>query len=79
MQLQQIPYGQTRTYREIAEALGKPKASRAVGQACNRNPIWILIPCHRVIGTGHNLTGYAGGLDMKQKLLELEQKNTPDA
>jgi methylated-DNA-[protein]-cysteine S-methyltransferase len=71
--LRQIPYGQTRTYGQIAAAIGKPKAARAVGMACNRNPLWILIPCHRVIGSNQTLTGYAGGLDMKRALLELEK------
>ena len=72
-ELCRIPYGQTRTYGEIAAAIGKPGAARAVGMACNRNPLWILIPCHRVVGSGNRLTGYAGGLSMKQFLLELEQ------
>lgn len=70
--LQSIPYGQTRTYGQIAAALGRPKAVRAVGQANNRNPIPILIPCHRVLGKNRTLTGYGGGLDMKEKLLNLE-------
>lgn len=68
-----IPYGQTRTYGQIAAAIGSPKAARAVGQAVNRNPIWIVIPCHRIIGVGGKLTGYAGGLELKQQLLDLEQ------
>lgn len=72
--LLEIPYGETRSYGEIAAAIGNPKASRAVGMACNRNPIWIVIPCHRVVGSNRALTGYAGGLDMKRVLLELEQK-----
>lgn len=72
-EISRIPYGQTRTYGEIAAAIGKPGAARAVGIACNRNPLWILIPCHRVVGSGNRLTGYAGGLSMKQFLLELEQ------
>lgn len=67
-----IPYGEVRSYGEIAAAIGKPNASRAVGVACNRNPLWIVIPCHRVVGRNHALTGYAGGLDMKHALLELE-------
>ncbi len=71
--LRQIPYGQTRTYGQIAAAIGKPGACRAVGMACNKNPIWFLIPCHRVIGADRKLTGYAGGLDLKQHLLALEQ------
>lgn len=68
-----IPYGETRTYKQIAIAIGNPKACRAVGLANNRNPIAIAVPCHRVIGTGGSLVGYAGGLDMKQALLELER------
>ena len=67
-----IPYGQTRTYSQVAAAIGRPKASRAVGIACSKNPIWIAVPCHRVIGKNNALTGYAGGLDLKQKLLDLE-------
>lgn len=67
-----IPYGETRTYAQIAEAVGNPKACRAVGMANNRNPIAILIPCHRVIGANGSLTGYAGGLDAKKTLLALE-------
>lgn len=74
--LLQIPYGQTRTYGQIAAAIGKPRAARAVGMACNRNPIWIVIPCHRVVGANRSLTGYAGGLDMKQQLLNMEKQNT---
>ena len=73
--LQQIPYAQVRTYGQIAQALGRPGAARAVGQACNRNPLWIVIPCHRVIGKNSALTGYAGGIALKQELLELEQKH----
>ncbi len=70
----QIPYGETRTYKHIAAAVGNPKASRAVGMANNKNPMTIVVPCHRVIGTDGSLTGYAGGLDMKKALLELERK-----
>ena len=70
--LEQIPYGETRTYKEIADAVGNPKASRAVGMANHRNPIPIIIPCHRVVGKSGSLTGYAGGIDKKVKLLELE-------
>lgn len=73
--LLKIPYGETRTYQDIADAIGKPRACRAVGMACSRNPIWIIIPCHRVVGKNRSLTGYAGGLDMKQALLELEAVN----
>lgn len=72
--LQQIPYGQTRTYQQIAEVIGAPAACRAVGNANNKNPISIVIPCHRVIGANGKLTGYAGGLDAKARLLELEQQ-----
>jgi methylated-DNA-[protein]-cysteine S-methyltransferase len=71
--LQTIPYGETRSYGEIAAMIGNPKASRAVGMANNRNPIAIIIPCHRVIGHDGSLTGYAGGLKIKQKLLDLEK------
>jgi O-6-methylguanine DNA methyltransferase len=70
-----IPYGETRTYKEIAIAIGNDKACRAVGLTNNRNPITILIPCHRVIGSNGKLVGYAGGLDMKIGLLELESAN----
>ena len=72
-ELMHIPYGQTRTYGEIAAAIGKPGAARAVGMACNRNPVWVLIPCHRVVGRNGALTGYAGGLSLKHQLLELEK------
>ena len=71
--LQTIPYGETRSYKEIAAIIGNPAACRAVGLANNRNPIPIVIPCHRVIGTNGALVGYAGGLDFKRKLLGLEQ------
>ncbi|MGY0070879.1 methylated-DNA--[protein]-cysteine S-methyltransferase [Streptomyces sp. QTS137] len=71
--LTRIPYGETRTYGELAEDLGSPKASRAVGLANGRNPIGIVIPCHRVIGASGGLTGYGGGLQRKQRLLELER------
>lgn len=70
--LQQIPYGETRTYGQLATQAGNPKASRAVGMANNRNPLPIFIPCHRVIGANGTLTGYAGGLDVKQILLNIE-------
>ena len=73
--LQCIPYGETRTYGEIAAAIGNPKASRAVGMANNKNPIHIIIPCHRVIGANGSLVGYASGLEIKQMLLELENTN----
>lgn len=71
--LQQIPYGETRSYKEIAIECGNEKACRAVGMANNRNPIAIVIPCHRVIGKNGKLVGYAGGLDIKTFLLELEK------
>lgn len=74
-QLLSIPYGETRTYKEIATAIGNPKASRAVGMANNKNPITIVVPCHRVIGTNGKMVGYAGGLDMKKALLNLEKQN----
>lgn len=72
-QLRKIPYGQTRTYKQIATATGNPKASRAVGMANNRNPIHIIIPCHRVIGARGALTGYAAGIDIKEFLLNIER------
>lgn len=72
--LYNIPYGETRTYKDIAEQLGNENSCRAVGNANNKNPIPVFIPCHRVIGSDGSLTGYAGGLDIKQKLLNLEQK-----
>ncbi|KFN20548.1 methylated-DNA--[protein]-cysteine S-methyltransferase [Aeromonas bestiarum] len=67
-----IPYGETRSYGEIARVIGKPSASRAVGAANGRNPLSIIVPCHRVIGQNGSLTGYAGGLPIKQELLRLE-------
>jgi len=70
--LQEIPYGKTATYGEIATALGHPSAARAVGMANNRNPIAIIVPCHRVVGRNGALVGYGGGLDRKRMLLELE-------
>lgn len=73
-ELLKIPYGETRTYKEIAKKTGNSKASRAVGMANNKNPIPIIIPCHRVIGSNNKLVGYALGLDMKQYLLDLERK-----
>lgn len=72
--LRTIPYGETRTYKQIAEQIGHNLAFRAVGMANNRNPIAILIPCHRVIGHDGRLTGYAGGLGIKERLLDLEKK-----
>jgi methylated-DNA-[protein]-cysteine S-methyltransferase len=72
-ELRKIPYVETRTYQQVAQATGNPKASRAVGLANNRNPIPIIIPCHRVIGADGSLTGYAGGLETKRFLLDLEK------
>ncbi|MEE1753891.1 methylated-DNA--[protein]-cysteine S-methyltransferase [Streptomyces sp. SP18CS02] len=79
-QLLLIPYGETRSYGELAEALGKPGASRAVGLANGKNPIGIIVPCHRVIGASGSLTGYGGGLDRKERLLAFESgRPTEDA
>jgi methylated-DNA-[protein]-cysteine S-methyltransferase len=78
VELQQIPYGETITYMEMAMKLGDAKAIRAVGTANGRNPIAIVIPCHRVIGAGNKLTGYAGGIWRKKALLELEMKYNPN-
>jgi methylated-DNA-[protein]-cysteine S-methyltransferase len=75
--LQRIPYGETRSYRDIANGIGKPKAVRAVGAANGRNPLPIIIPCHRVIGADGSLTGFGGGLPTKRYLLELEQGGRP--
>ena len=75
--LLQIPYGETRSYGELAAMVGNPKACRAVGGANHRNPLSILIPCHRVVGTGGSLTGYAGGLSVKEFLLKLESEARP--
>ena len=71
--LLEIPYGETRSYRDIAEAIGHPQACRAVGMSNNRNPVAIIVPCHRVIASSGSLCGYGGGLDIKRKLLDLEQ------
>ncbi len=70
-----IPYGETRSYKEIAINIGNEKASRAVGMANNKNPISIAVPCHRVIGANGKLVGYAGGVSMKESLLEIEREN----
>ena len=72
--LREIPYGETVSYGDIARKIGRPKASRAVGMANHNNPISIIVPCHRVIGSNGKLTGYGGGLENKRKLLELERK-----
>ncbi|WP_313180132.1 methylated-DNA--[protein]-cysteine S-methyltransferase [Lacrimispora sp.] len=70
--LHKIPYGETRSYKQVAEMIGRPEASRAVGMANGKNPILILTPCHRVVGSDGKLTGYAAGLEIKEQLLELE-------
>jgi methylated-DNA-[protein]-cysteine S-methyltransferase len=76
--LQEIPYGETVSYGEIARRIGRPKAVRAVGAANGRNPLPIVVPCHRVIGSTGDLTGFGGGLDTKEALLRLEAENTHD-
>lgn len=73
--LRDIPYGETRNYGDIAKSVGNEKACRAVGMANNKNPIAIVIPCHRVIGADGSLTGYAAGLDIKKYLLDMENNN----
>jgi len=75
--LREIPYGETVSYGEIARRIGKPSAARAVGLANGRNPISVIVPCHRVIGANGALTGYGGGLERKRMLLELEQGIVP--
>ncbi len=77
--LREIPYGETWTYGELARHIGQPTAFRAVGLANGKNPISIIVPCHRVIGSGGSLTGYGGGLDRKQHLLALEQGHAAPA
>ncbi len=72
-ELRRIPYGETRSYGQLADALGNPKASRAVGLANGKNPLGIIVPCHRVVGADGSLTGYGGGLERKQRLLEFER------
>jgi methylated-DNA-[protein]-cysteine S-methyltransferase len=74
-ELLRIPYGRTTTYGAIARKIGSPKAAIAVGQAVGKNPVALIVPCHRVIGHGGKLTGYAYGLDIKRRLLELEDAN----
>ena len=76
--LGEIPYGETRSYGEIARRIGQPGAARAVGLANGRNPIAVIVPCHRVIGADGTLTGYAGGLQTKRALLDLEQPRRPE-
>ena len=75
--LEEIPYGQTRSYGALAEALGDKTLARAVGTACGSNPIAVIVPCHRVIGTDGQLTGFGGGLDRKEFLLHLENPSRP--
>ena len=71
-----INYGETAGYKDIAERVGRPKAYRAVGLASNRNPLAIIVPCHRVVGSDGGLVGYAGGLDMKERLLDMERRKS---
>lgn len=71
--LKSIPYGHTLSYKDVAILIGNPKASRAVGNVCNKNPIMIVVPCHRVIGKNGKLVGFAYGTDLKEELLELER------
>jgi methylated-DNA-[protein]-cysteine S-methyltransferase len=73
-EISRIPYGEMRTYGEVATALGDPGAARAVGVACNRNPIPVIVPCHRIVGAGGKLVGFGGGLPRKRQLLELEAR-----
>jgi AraC family transcriptional regulator of adaptative response/methylated-DNA-[protein]-cysteine methyltransferase len=73
----EIPYGETRSYKQVAEAIGSPTAVRAVARACATNPVAVVVPCHRVIGTDGKLHGYAGGLHRKKKLLETESQSSP--
>jgi methylated-DNA-[protein]-cysteine S-methyltransferase len=72
--LGEIPYGETWSYGQLAAHIGRPGSARAVGRANGRNPLWVVVPCHRVIGAGGALTGYAGGLELKRRLLELESE-----
>ena len=74
--LLRIPYGETRSYRQIAREVGNPRASRAVGMANHRNPVAIVVPCHRVISSDGSLGGYAGGLDLKARMLHLEKEHS---
>ncbi|MGH3319875.1 MAG: methylated-DNA--[protein]-cysteine S-methyltransferase [Streptosporangiaceae bacterium] len=76
--LRDIPYGETMTYGKLADRIGRPTASRAVGLANGRNPISVIVPCHRVIGADGTLTGYGGGLERKRYLLALERRSVPD-
>ena len=74
----EIPPGETRSYGQIAERIGRPRASRAVGQACGKNPVAVVVPCHRVVASGGKLGGYSGGLHIKKALLELERRDSND-
>ena len=76
-ELQRIPYGRTATYGEIARKLGNPNGAQAVGQANHHNPVPIVIPCHRVVAAGGKLGGYGGGVDLKRRLLALEEAHSP--
>ncbi|QSI75657.1 methylated-DNA--[protein]-cysteine S-methyltransferase [Niveibacterium microcysteis] len=78
-EIARVPFGETRNYGSVAQALGKPSAARAVGAAAGRNPLTIIVPCHRLVGCGGALTGYAGGLPRKQTLLAFEAEGTPCA
>jgi methylated-DNA-[protein]-cysteine S-methyltransferase len=73
--MSKIPYGEVRSYGEVAGETGKPTAGRAVGNACNRNPLPIIIPCHRVVGADGSLVGFGGGIELKDKLLKIEKEN----
>ena len=73
-EIAKIPYGEMWTYGQIAKSLGDPGAARAVGTACNHNPVPVIVPCHRVVGAGGKMVGFGGGLDRKRKLLELEAR-----
>jgi len=73
--LEKIPYGETYTYLDVAKKLNNPKAVRAVGSACNRNPLWLIVPCHRVIGTSGKLVGYAWGINVKEEILQIESSS----
>jgi methylated-DNA-[protein]-cysteine S-methyltransferase len=75
-EMTQIPYGGTRTYGSVAASVGDPTAARAVGVACNRNPVAVIVPCHRIVGAGGKLVGFGGGLPKKRHLLELEARVT---
>ncbi|MBN2882977.1 MAG: methylated-DNA--[protein]-cysteine S-methyltransferase, partial [Clostridia bacterium] len=72
--LMEIPYGEIKTYSQVANEIGRPGSARAIGSACNKNPIPLIIPCHRVMGSDGKLTGYAGGIELKKALLEIEKK-----